>query len=562
MMLRQCITLRFYHSVFQPKALSNDIIKGTATHELFQELGFLRQSQSGLVHWLPAGLRSLNKVEDIVRRRMRQDGDAMEVSLSTLSPKFLWEKTNRWAGKELFKLKDAKKSEYCLTPTCEEDITTLMNNYINSYKDMPLTVYQISRKYRDELRPRGGLLRGREFLMKDAYSFASNEQEAMQIFQKMNTVYDKIFQDLKVPFVSAWADTGDIGGDLSKEYHYLHEGGEDTLMICDHCNETSNVEKCESFPEEVGLHNGDVNVQYALSKDHNTLICFYYPKGRQFNWNMAISTVDGDVDVDLKYVGNDNVLRAFQRPDDEIMFSRILRVMDCRLNSQSNFPDFPLTKFLKNNFGQLDEVSLVAAEQGEICGTCEEGHLKAHKSIEVGHTFHLGTKYSESLGAKFTSRDNNSDAIMEMGCYGVGISRLIGAIAEVTRDEQGFRWPSSVAPYLVSICGKDEKLVDEVAQCINSEEVLTSFNPKFGLGARIKLSHAMGVPLAVIVGPKNWPKVEIEIRGKRWASNSWQEQFESLKDAYDWQIVSSAPEKHLVPVKNLARVIEILLADL
>lgn len=562
MMLRQRVTLRFYHSVFQPKALLDDIIKGTATHELFQELGFLKQSQSGLVHWLPAGLRSLNKVKGIVRRRMNQDGDAMEVSLSTLSPRFLWEKTNRWAGKELFKLKDAKKSEYCLTPTCEEDITTLMNTYINSYKDMPLTVYQITRKYRDELRPRGGLLRGREFLMKDAYSFASTEQEAMQIFQKMNTVYDKIFQDLKVPFVSAWADTGDIGGDLSKEYHYLHEGGEDTLMICDHCNETSNVEKCESFPEEVGLHNGDVSVQYALSKDHNTLICFYYPKDRQFNWNMAVSTVDGDVDVELKYAGNDSVLQAFQRPDDEIMFSRILRVMDCRLNSRSNFPDFPLTKFLKNNFGQLDEVSIVAAEQGEICGSCEEGHLQAHRSIEVGHTFHLGTKYSESLGAKFTDRDNNSNAIMQMGCYGVGISRLVGAIAEVTRDEQGFRWPSSVAPYLVSICGKDEKLIDEVAQCIGSEEVLTSFNPKLGLGARIKLSHAMGVPLAVIVGPKNWPKVEIEIRGKRWASNSWREQFGSLQEAYDWQIVSSAPEKHLVPVKNLARVIEILLADL
>lgn len=562
MMHRQRITLRFYHSVFQPKAVLDNIIKGTATHELFQELGFLKQSHSGLVHWLPAGLRSLNKVEGIVRRRMNQDGDAMEISLSTLSPRFLWEKTNRWSGKELFKLKDAKKSEYCLTPTCEEDITTLMKSYINSYKDMPLTVYQITRKYRDELRPRGGILRGREFLMKDAYSFASTEQEAMQIFQKMNTVYDKIFQDLKVPFVSAWADTGDIGGDLSKEYHYLHEGGEDTLMICDHCNETSNVEKCESFPEEVGLHNGDVSVQYALSKDHNTLMCFYYPKDRQFNWNMAISTVDGDVDFELKYVGNDNVLQAFQRPDDEIMFARILRVMDCRLNSRSNFPDFPLTKFLKNNFGQLDEVSIVAAEQGEICGSCEEGHLHAHRSIEVGHTFHLGTKYSGPLGAKFTDRDNNSNAIMQMGCYGVGISRLVGAIAEVTRDEQGFRWPSSVAPYLVSICGKDEKLVDEVAQRIGSEEVLTNFNPKLGLGARIKLSHAMGVPLAVIVGPNNWPKVEIEIRGKRWASNSWREQFESLKDAYDWQIVSSAPEKHLIPVKNLARVIEILLADL
>lgn len=561
-MLRPSVISRSYHHVFQPKTVVDNTIKEVATHELFQSLGFVRQSQSGLVHWLPTGLRSLHKVERVVRNRMNKDGDALEVSLSTLSPRALWEKTNRWSGKELFKLKDAKKAEYCLTPTCEEDITTLMNSYITSYKDMPLTVYQITRKYRDELRPRGGLLRGREFLMKDAYSFASNEDEALQIFNKMNIVYNKIFQDLKVPFVSAWADTGDIGGDLSKEYHYLHEGGEDTLMICDHCHETSNIEKCESFPDEVGLHNGDVSVQYALSKDHSTLLCFYYPVNRQFNWNMAVAAVDGDVDAELKHAGNDAVLQAFQRPEDEIMFSRILRVMDCRLNSRSNFPDFPLTKFLKNNFGQLEEVSIVAAEEGEICGSCKEGHLQAHRSIEVGHTFHLGTKYSEPLGAKFTDRDNNSNAVVQMGCYGVGISRLVGAIAEATRDEQGFRWPSTVAPYLVSVCGKDEKLVNEAALAIGSEEILKTFNPKLGLGARIKLSHAMGVPLAVIVGPKNWPNVEIEVRGKRWSTNTWEKQFEALRDAYDWQVVGSAPEKHLVPVKNLAHVIEILLADL
>ncbi|GAV52123.1 hypothetical protein ZYGR_0AG01140 [Zygosaccharomyces rouxii] len=564
-MLKPKIFLRYSHHLFQPKAALDDSIKALPTHELFQTLGFIRQSQSGLVHWLPMGLRTLNKVESIVRHRMNKDGDALEVSLSALSPRSLWEKTNRWSGTELFKLKDAKKADYCLTPTCEEDITNLMNGFITSYRDMPVTVYQITRKYRDELRPRGGLLRGREFLMKDAYSFASNEEEALETFQKINTVYNKIFQDLKIPFVSAWADTGDIGGDLSREYHYLHEGGEDTLLTCDQCGNVSNVEKCESFPDEVGLHSGDANVKYALSKDHSTLICYYYPSTRQFSWNLAMDAVDGDVDVTLKSESNANVLKAFERPEDEIMFSKVLRIMDCRLNSRSNFPDFPLTKYLKSNFGQLNEVSLVAAEAGELCGSCEEGHLHGDTSIEVGHTFHLGTKYSEPMESKFTDRNNNSHSIPQMGCYGIGISRLVGAIAEVTRDSKGFKWPTSVSPYLISICGKNEQLVQETRQKIGSQEVLSQFNSKLGLGARIKLSHALGIPLAIIVGPKSWPKVEIEVRGQRWNGNeTWKQSYEDHKYEYDWQILATDDgiEKHLVPIENLSEVCKILLADL
>lgn len=564
-MYKPKILFRCSHHLFQPKAALDDSIKTLPTHELFQALGFIRQPHSGLVHWLPMGLRTLNKVKSIVRHRMDEDGNAQEVSLSTLSPKSLWEKTNRWSGTELFKLKDAKKADYCLTPTCEEDITNLMNGYITSYRDMPITVYQMTRKYRDELRPRGGLLRGREFLMKDAYSFASSEEEALEIFKKMNTVYNQIFQDLKVPFVSAWADTGDIGGDLSREYHYLHEGGEDTLLTCEECGNVSNVEKCESFPTEVGLHDGDVDVKYALSKDHSTLICYYYPSNRQFSWNLAMASVDGDVDVTLKDQNNEKVLKAFKRPEDEIMFSKVFRVMDCRLNSRSNFPEFPLTQYLKSNFGQLNEVSIVAAEPGELCGSCEEGHLNANTSIEIGHTFHLGSKYTEPMESKFTDSNNNSNSIPQMGCYGIGISRLVGAIAEVTRDSMGFRWPTSVSPYLMSICGKNDQLVEETRQKIGSREVLSEFNSKLGLGARIKLSHALGIPLAVIVGPKKWPKVEIEVRGQRWnGSETWKKAHEIYKDQYNWQVIGTdnGIEKHLVPIDHLSEVSKALLADL
>lgn len=509
---------------------------------------------------------------------MNEDGNAIEVSLSTLSPKTLWEKTGRWSNSELFKLKDAKKTDYCLTATCEEDITTLMKSFITSYKDMPLLVYQISRKYRDELRPRGGLLRGREFLMKDAYSFASSKEEAMNQFEKVNIVYDRIFTDLKVPFISAWAESGDIGGDLSKEYHYVHKTGEDTLLTCNNCGESSNVEKCESFPEEEGMYLGDVSVRYALTKDHATLICFYFPSNRQLSWSLAMESMDHDVDSKLKSKSNDEVMTLFEKKNDEMTFSQVLRVMDCRLNSRSNFPDFPLKQYLKNNFGQIKDLSIVQAEENEICGICNKGHLSSSRTIEVGHNFYLGTKYSEPLDATFTDRNNKNNSIIEMGCYGIGVSRLVGAIAEITKDERGLRWPKSVAPYAVSVCmapgAHNGEILSEIKERFGStpsadlrDNVMFSFSEKFGLGARINLSHALGIPLCVIVGPKNWPKVEIEVRGKIWngdASATWKKEYEKYKNEYEWEFIENPGHiaKHIVPVNHLTKVLAILLKDL
>lgn len=569
-MLKRGLTCRFYHA-FQPRKISKDAIETLPSHELLQYLGFLKQTQSGLVNWLPIGLRSLNKVENIVRHRMNEAGDGMEVQLSTISPKSLWETTGRWSNTELFKLKDARKAEFCLTPTCEEDITHLMKNYISTYKDMPLLVYQITRKYRDELRPRGGLLRGREFLMKDAYSFTSNKEDALNMFERVNAVYDMIFTDLGIPYLSAWADSGDIGGDLSKEYHYIHSSGEDTLLTCDSCGVSSNVEKCESFPQENGTHTGEVSVKYALNKDHDTLICFYYPVGRQLNWNLALEAAEHDLDGSMKDQSNEELLKVFQESNEDVMFSRVLRVMDCRLNSRSDFPDFPLKQYLKSNFGQIDDVSLVEAHEGEICGLCDEGTLQGNKTIEVGHTFHLGTKYSEALAAQFTDRDNKSLAI-EMGCYGIGVSRLLGAIGEITRDKYGFRWPSSVAPYQVSICvapGNDEikRQIVEALGDTQSGQIMDKFHDKLGLGARITYSHAIGVPLCVIAGPKNWPNVEIEVRGHNWLSEStptWRESHQKLKDTLQWEVTETdtGREKHVVTIEHLSRVIALISKDL
>lgn len=552
--------------MYQTKNLTKHAIKTSSTHDLLQSLGYVKQTQSGLVHWLPLGLRTLNKISDIVKHRMEVNAHAQQVSLSLISPKSLWINTGRWSNSELFKLKDSKGSEYCLAPTCEEEITTLIGSYVSSYKDLPLTVYQIGRKYRDEKRPRGGLLRGREFLMKDAYSFDVNKQDAVKTFEAMNETYNLIFQDLKVPFVSAWADSGDIGGDMSKEYHYLHETGEDTVLACNACNLVSNVEKCSSYPQEDHLHCGEVAVRYALNPNRDTLICLYYPENRNLNWNLVLAALDGEVDSSLREVSNEKVLELFRgdKSEEDIMFSGVLRVMDCRLNSRSNYPDFPLTQYLKSNFSQLNDVSIVDAEEGEICGGCEEGQLKGERSIEVGHTFYLGQKYSMPLGAKFTTQ-NNTEEFCEMGCYGIGVSRLVAAIAQVTRDELGLRWPKSVAPYEISICAaKQDALLEEVETLLSGykREIWTNKDEKAGLGRKIATSHSLGIPLCVIVGPKSWPYVELEVRAP-YMGNAWREQFTRHSDAWNWTVQElDDMTKHRVHKDHLKDVVGVILTDM
>lgn len=553
--------------LFQSKKLTKDVLPKITTHDLLQELGFIKQSQSGLVHWLPLGLRSLNKITGIIRSRMNGAG-AHELSLSSLSPRSLWEATGRWQNTELFKLKDSKSAEYCLVATCEEEITSLMNVYVNSYKDLPLLVYQVTRKYRDEKRPRGGLLRGREFLMKDAYSFHGNSDDAVRMFDTVNGVYEQIFKDLKIPFASAWADSGNIGGDLSKEYHYFHESGEDILMGCNSCGQVSNVEKCSSFPEVDGTHDGNVSVRYALNKTRDTLVCIYFPAHRELNWNLVLDAMDHDVDTTLKDIDNDKIMEIFTEQNEDLMFANIIRVMDVRLNSRSNFPDFPLSQYLKSNFSQLSEYSIVNATEGEVCGSCEEGKLVASKSIEVGHTFYLGKKYSELLNAKYMTKENKEE-VMEMGCYGIGVSRLVGAIAQVTRDELGLRWPSNVAPYKMSVCGvqADEK-TKEICELLKNDyqdDLWVDTRDKVGLGRKIAQSHAIGIPLCIIAGKRHWPQVEIEARGKRWGPhNTWEDAHKTYGEEYSWSVETAdgSVEKHLVHKDYVNKVVSILLRDM
>ncbi|GMM38004.1 putative proline--tRNA ligase [Saccharomycopsis crataegensis] len=539
------------------------------THELLQRVGFIKQPAAGLVHWMPNGLRVLRKLESILHRRMGEIGFE-EVSLSSLSPSHLWEQTGRWGNTELFKLKDAKRGDLCLVATCEEEITDVVNKSVQSYKQLPVRAYQITRKYRDEKRPRFGLLRGREFVMKDGYSFDIDAKSAMKTFDDVNGAYRKIFQDLKVPFKSAAADSGSIGGDLSLEWHFVHPTGEDTLMECDSCGEVSNVEKTIGFPIEGSEPAKEASVKYFTTKDNSTLIAMYFPSDRIFNPSMAKSEID-DIDLDDSLT-NDQVLEKFKKDADEVAVKGIIRVIDPRVTSASKLPDFPDgIKFQRNNFTSFTDISIVDAHEGEVCGGCNNGHLQSMRAIEVGHTFYLGTRYSAPLNAGFKDRDQKPQ-LFEMGCYGIGVSRLLASVAEVLRDPKGIAFPASIAPYEASVIvakNSDESEVSKLVEQLDDAKVDFLVDKRdSSLPMRIRESAMVGVPLCVIVGGSSHPKIEIEVRSRPFTKkdDKWAWEVAHEKNAKDWQwdsfVDARGNEKHVVSLEKVAEVLKVLLKDL
>lgn len=561
---------------FQIKHINKTVLKQLSTPDLLEHLHFVKKTQSGLFQYLPLGKRTIDRLNDLIHSKLQNELGAIQLELGTLSSKKLWDKTERWTkqGNELFKLKDNKGNDFCLVATCEEDITDLMGNYIKSYKDMPFVVYQLNKKYRDEKRPRSGLLRGREFLMMDAYSFATTPKDSREIFDRTNDAYDSIFKALKVPYTKAWADNGDMGGDVSREFHFVDKNGEDTLFECSNCHNTTTQEKTESFPLIEGQEFDDIDVRYALSNDHNSLICYYYPKNRQLNWNLALKVMDHDVDSNLKLLPNNKILDIFKNENHDLMFAKFIRVMDCRINTRSNFPEFPFKNYLKNNFGQIDGISIVNAIDKERCVECNDGILKSSRSIEIGHTFMLGTKYSKPMDLKFMDKENNiTDNYVEMGCYGIGVTRIVGSLAEMLRDEKGLNWPVAIAPYLVSVCGienNNSSLTSQIIERLSlsprlKDNIYHFFDSNSSLGAQVNISHALGIPLSVIVGPKSWPRIEIEVRRPPIASreSSWKDVYNQKKEEFDWEVINASSdkqlEKHIVSQDHAVSVIELLL---
>ncbi|GEQ66814.1 hypothetical protein JCM33374_g477 [Metschnikowia sp. JCM 33374] len=538
------------------------------THQLFTKLGLVHHPKPGLVHWLPIGMSILRKLQELVHTQMKNAGSE-QVSLSALSHASLWQESGRWSGTELFKLKDFSQADYCLAPTCEEEITTLVKGQVSTYKAFPISVYQINTKFRDEKRPRSGLLRGREFIMKDAYTFDRTQEEAMHSYNTMVDAYRKVFQQLKVPYVMADADSGDIGGSLSHEWHYVHASGEDTLFTCSNCGESSNIERTLSFPAEEEQHS-DVSVSYYTTHDTSTLVCAYYPSSRDHQANFLKEEIP-DIDLSGKYT-QEQILDLF-RDEEALISKKIVRVMDSRLNSRSNFPDFPINFINRSLITTLTDIPIVSAEEGEICFKCEDGNLESRRAIEVGHTFYLGDKYTKTFD--FTVEHPAEDGKLQknhvlMGCYGIGISRIIAAIAEINRDEHGLRWPACIAPWQVTVVNntKEEAIGEKVLDHLlhHGIDCRVDDRPKVRMGKKIKDSNMFGIPLVVIVG-KNYPKVEIEVRGihqgESGESSSGSNGLVSSKPEWEVEYGSNGvPVKYTVDVSEVGLAAKSILAKL
>ncbi|WP_366290347.1 proline--tRNA ligase [Paenibacillus sp. AN1007] len=516
-----------------------------AGHRWLLRSGMIRQLAAGVYSYLPLGRRVLLNVERIVREEMDRAG-CQEVLLPIMQPAELWEESGRYTqyGPELMRLKDRHSREFALGPTHEEVVTALARDEINSYRKLPFTVYQIGTKFRDERRPRFGLLRGREFIMKDAYSFAADWNELDRTYQAMNTAYCRILERCGLEYIRVEADAGTIGGQgETHEFMALADVGEDTIVTCKHCGYAANLEKAAYRPawsaalteeQEAGVHAG---VQRIATPDVRTiaeLSSFLGQKAETMiktllylaDGQLTAALVRGDHEIndialkqalgaeelvladDASIASHPNLAVGYLGPvglglrmvvdaDVAAMKQAVTGANEVGMHLSGVRPgvDFALN--------QVERIRFAAA--GDCCDSCGEP-LVFTKGIEVGHIFKLGTKYSDAMGASFLDRNGRQCAPV-MGCYGIGVSRLMAAIAEQHATEQGIQWPVSTAPYdvhLIPVSWKDEhqqKLVLELEQQLLDYgfRVLVDDRDERP-GVKFKDAELIGLPIHIVVG--------------------------------------------------------------
>ncbi|WP_457599914.1 proline--tRNA ligase [Hydrogenivirga sp.] len=528
------------------------------SHRLLLKAGFIKQVSAGIYEILPAGWRVLRKIENIVRKEMDRSG-AQELLLTVLNPAELWKETGRWDtyGNELFRLKDRNGREYCLGPTHEEEITDLVRKVVHSYRQLPVTLYQIQVKFRDEKRPRFGLIRGREFIMKDAYSFDADEFSATMSYENMKFAYDRIFKKLRLNVIMAEASTGQIGGKQSHEFIAFTDYGEAKVGFCENCGYAANAEiipltKPEPKQEEERplekVHTPNVRTIEELagflkvSPDRILKSVLYIVNGEP-----VLVLIRGDREIDenkLEIVlGTENFRLAGDEEVKELLgtekgFIGIfnlpegIRVLwDNSLYGVKNMvvalnePDYhyvnanPERDYEYGEFVDVAEVS-----EGDPCPRCGSP-LKVKTGLELGHIFLLGTRYSEPMRAYFTDPEGNEKPII-MGCYGIGISRIMAAIVEQYHDEKGIKWPTPVAPFeLEIIClNMSDQELTQTAERLYMEaeekgiEVIYDDREE-SAGFKFADADLVGFPYRIVVGRKvKDGKVELQRRttGERW----------------------------------------------
>ncbi len=520
------------------------------SHKLMLRAGLIRKVASGIYTYLPLGLRALRKVENIVREEMDRIG-AQEVLLPLVQPAELWQETGRWEkyGKELLRFKDRKEHDFCLGPTHEEVITDLVRGEVRSYRDLPLILYQIAPKFRDEIRPRFGVMRAREFIMKDAYSFDADEAGLFQTYQRVYEAYERIFSRCGLKFKAVLADTGAIGGSESHEFMVLAETGEDRLAICSACGYAANVELAEvkavySYPEETerplekvstpGVRSvEEVSSFLGVSPSRLVKTLLYLADGEP----VAV-LVRGDYELNeiklakvlgaqgLKMADAETVKRLTGAPVGfagpvGLSVKRILA--DFSVRGLKNFvtgANQADVHYINVNYGrdfpEPGFYDLRTAEEGDPCPRCGRP-LSLTRGIEVGHVFKLGTQYSATMGATFSDREGKERPFV-MGCYGIGISRTVAAAIEQNHDSAGIIFPEEIAPFkaLLLTLGKEPALMEaseKIYQTLTQAGVETLWDDRDERpGVKFKDADLIGLPYQLIVGKKFLETGQVEVK--------------------------------------------------
>ena len=527
------------------------------SHQLMVRAGLIRKSASGLYTYLPLGLRILKKMEAIVRQEMEAKG-GQEILMPILQPAELWKESGRWEayGAELMRIKDRHNREFCLGPTHEEIITDLIRGEIRSYKQLPLLLYQIQNKYRDERRPRFGLMRGREFVMKDLYSFDQDETGMDESYQKMYDAYCRIFTRCGLGYRAVEADAGAIGGTgATHEFMVLADSGENAVVYCPECSYAANVEKAECHPqviEDVSPEGPRKLVSTPNVKTINDLVEFLAVPKRalvksllyQGDEKLLLVLVRGDREVNE--IKLNNALGGFlslQLTSPEV----VLTLLGCQPGSVgpievpnelmviadaevplmksavcgANKADYHFVDVVPSTEFRMDKVfDLRMMETGEACPKCGVP-LKDARGIEVGQVFKLGTKYSKALGATYLDI-NGEEKFCEMGCYGIGVSRSIAAAIEQNHDDYGIIWPMPLAPYqcIIVPVNTKEALVVETAvnlylelQRLGVEVILDDRDERAGV--KFKDADMVGYPIRITIGSKTLANGQVELRERK-----------------------------------------------
>jgi len=523
------------------------------SHQLMVRSGMIRQVARGIYDFLPLGKRTLKKVERIIREELDRVG-CQEVMLPMVSPAELWQESGRWDfyGKELLRIRDRHDREFCLGPTHEEVMTDLVRRDVRSYRALPLNLYQIGTKFRDEIRPRFGLMRGREFVMKDGYSFHVDYEDTIREYHVMREAYSRIFKRCGLRFRVVEADTGNIGGSLSHEYQVLADSGEDTIVSCNKCEYAANVEKAEIREVATPATSADAALAEVSTPGVRTIEEVSAFLGRPAeNFLKTLILVADDKGVAVIVRGDDQlsetrlksvlgvaVLRMAEPEEIErwtgapqgfagpvgmkLPIYADHRVAGClAMVSGANRVDAHVTGVSqKRDFPDATFASLRAARGGDACARCTDGVFEQNRGIEVGHVFYLGKKYAEKLRAVFLDADGN-EQVMEMGTYGIGVTRTMAAAVEQNHDDKGILWPVSIAPFEVTIVTvkSDDVPSREAAERLHDELETAGFDVLFDdrderAGVKFNDADLLGIPLRVTIGPRGLAAGKIELKAR------------------------------------------------